>query len=566
MTQEPPQLASHQPVGNTGNHLLRGVLENLLIAAAYFVTAPLGQLLAIAPGNVTPVWIPSGIIFAAALARGSRVWPGIFLGAFAGNVRAYVDPSTLEGVMSALFSGTANGIGDAFGTVLGASLVRRFAGADRPFDTGRGVIVFIVCGALPAGMISATCGVTGLALADFVTRDEYAKLWITWSVGDVMGIMVLTPFFFEWRTWARSKLTARQWLEFVPMLLVLAMVTLCSMGVLFSVRTCVALMVTLPLLIPPVFRFHHGVPFFAVLMVSAITITATALGKGPFFGSNLNAALLELQFFLGMTTTTIYILTGVVSERCHAWQDLNHTSSELNETRLSLVEAERMRIIGQIAAGVAHEVKNPLAIISLGTDFLTRNLAESDATSKRVLEEIQVAISRADSTVLGLLDFGAPRKLTLKEAPVDELLHEAQLLTSHALTRRKVELHTDLPDNFPALRLDRDKCVQVLVNLILNACHAIGSQGRIRISGKVLDTAEESVVELLVDDSGPGIPEDVLPRLFEPFFTTRKNEGTGLGLFVSRMIMRLHGGDLSAGNRPEGGARFRITWPLPPAA
>ena len=540
---------------------MRG-LEILLVALAYFFTAPLGQLLAIPPGNVTPVWIPSGIILAAALVWGRRVWPGIFLGAFAGNVWVYMDTSSLENAARAIFSGIANGSGDALCAVVGAALIKRYAGTNRPFDNGRGVIVFIFCGALSAGAISATFGVTGLALAEFITWKEYAIAWITWGVGDVMGIMILTPFLLEWKSWWRNKLTARQWLEVGVMLTALTFIALHSLEVLHTTRIQLPLMILLPLLIPPVFKFHHGVTFLGVLLVSAITILATTLGRGPWAGADLTAGLIELMIFLWLVTTTIYILTGVVTDRKNAWQALSETITELADTRLSLVEAERMRTIGQLASGVAHEVKNPLAIISLGADFLSNKVAESDTVSKRVLNEMQQAIERADSIVLGLLDFGTPRKLTLGEVTVEEMIQEARTFTDHALNKHHVELNSALPENVPTLRVDRDKCVQVLVNLILNACHSIQAHGQIHLIASVRESNLGTVVELAVEDTGPGFSEEVLRRLFEPFFTTKKKEGTGLGLFVSRMIMRMHDGDLDAENRQEGGARFRMTWPL----
>lgn len=556
-----PQVDSYR-FARSKNGISRKVAENLFLALAYFLTAPLGQLLAITPGNVTPVWIPSGIVFAAALMRGRRVWSGIFLGAFAGNVWVYLDVSSLENVTRAIFSGTANGIGDVLGAFAGASLIRKYGGTSPLFDTGRGAIVFIVCGALFAGAISAVFGVAGLALARFISWSEFAKVWVTWSVGDVMSIMILTPLILEWRIWKRHRLTARQHLEIGVMLAVLAFVTLCSMEVVFPVKTHFPFLIILPLLIPPVFRFHKGVTFIALLITCVLTIVATVLGKGPFLENPLNTALIELQLFLGMVTATIYILSGVVTERRLAEQSLGKTTAELDETRLSLMGAERMGTIGKIASGVAHEVKNPLAIITLGIDYLNRKIGDSDPVATTVIEEMQHAVVRANSIVLGLLDFAAPRKLTLDNIPMEELIREARRLTDHALAKHKVELSATLPENLPVLRMDREKCVQVLVNLILNACHAIQSNGKVHLLVQVRDKPSGSTVEMAVEDDGPGLPEQVLPRLFEPFFTTKKSEGTGLGLSVSRMIMRLHDGDLTAENRQEGGACFLMTWPV----
>ena len=119
------------------------LLEILIVAAVYFTTAKIGQTLAIPPGNVTPVWIPSGIILAVVLIRGYYIWPGIFLGAFLGNVWAYIDPTSLSNILSCFFTGTANGIGDVLSAVGAAYLIKKPPVRKTPL-----AIVRISCGSL----------------------------------------------------------------------------------------------------------------------------------------------------------------------------------------------------------------------------------------------------------------------------------------------------------------------------------------------------------------------------------------------------------------------------------
>ena len=129
--------------------LLVRCLEIAIVAILYFGTARLGQLLAIPPGNVTPVWIPSGIILAAVLMRGYHIWPGIFLGAFAGNVWAYFNPDSYATIMASMFAGTANGVGDVLCALVGAYLIERTTGTKYPFERATDVVKFIAYGGMP---------------------------------------------------------------------------------------------------------------------------------------------------------------------------------------------------------------------------------------------------------------------------------------------------------------------------------------------------------------------------------------------------------------------------------
>ena len=183
--------------------IISRVFENILIALLYFLTARLGQMLAIPPGNVTPVWIPSGIILAAVLIRGKYIWPGIFLGAFMGNAWAYMKPET---VGAAIFSGSMNGIGDSLCAIIGAYLIKVKVGDTRPLSKGFDVVQFIVYGALFGGLISAVFGVTGLWVAGFIPSENYFTIFMTWLVGDAVGVLIITPFFLTFKDWSTHKL------------------------------------------------------------------------------------------------------------------------------------------------------------------------------------------------------------------------------------------------------------------------------------------------------------------------------------------------------------------------
>ncbi len=231
-------------------------------------------------------------------------------------------------------------------------------------------------------------------------------------------------------------------------------------------------------------------------------------------------------------------------------QRWNEMTASLKEHQAKVLEAEKLAGIGRLAAGVAHEINNPLGVI-LGYAKLLRKKADGAAADD--LGVIEEETLRAKEIVEGLLDLSRP--LPAGSAAVDlralseevvSRLREARLLDGVEV---RVEGTAAAPGHPEKLR-------QVLVNLVRNAAEAAGAGGRV----EVLLSERDGAVEVAVEDSGPGIPQEGRAKLFEPFYTT-KPRGTGLGLAVSRAIARAHGGELAADTAPGGGARFALRIP-----
>lgn len=257
--------------------------------------------------------------------------------------------------------------------------------------------------------------------------------------------------------------------------------------------------------------------------------------------------------------------------------DLQKSHEELKAAQMQLIQAEKMQSVGRLAAGVAHEVKNPLAILGMGIDYLGSAAGQNDPNVAAIIEDMRAAIRRADNIILGLLDFSAPRDLQLQALSLNEIIEQALVLTKHEQIGTLVTVERRLASGLPKISLDPNKIMQVFVNLFMNACQAMSGGGTLTVTTqlKTLQPGEirteagsreaarfvlgEQVVVVYVDDTGPGIPEDKLPRVFDPFFTTKPTgEGTGLGLTVTRKIIELHGGHIAIANRPEGGARVTV--------
>lgn len=233
----------------------------------------------------------------------------------------------------------------------------------------------------------------------------------------------------------------------------------------------------------------------------------------------------------------------------------------LEQARLEarLAAQESLAIIGQMAATVAHEVRNPLAGISGLIQNLQMRMKDLPA-ERALMEKILATIDRLDGIVGDLLLYARPVAPRREETTLQAILESALGLLRENPQRGTVEIGVPLPRPSIPIRADGHQLSLAFLNILLNACQAMGGRGRIRIA---VERAEKGAVRVVFEDSGPGIPADVLPRIFQPFFTT-KSRGTGLGLPVTKRIVESHGGRVSVENLPAGGARFEVTLSLDP--
>lgn len=244
-------------------------------------------------------------------------------------------------------------------------------------------------------------------------------------------------------------------------------------------------------------------------------------------------------------------------------EELTRTGRALDDAHTSLARSERLATVGRLAAGLAHEIGNPLGAISGYVEIARARLpAGADPDLAAAVGRIAEAAARIDRTIRDLLDFARPAPPRL--APLDLA---AALATAVRLARvqarfRHVEVETRLPPGLPPVLADEHQLGQVLLNLLLNAGDAMRGEGRVVLSAAAAPAGE---VEIEVADEGPGIAPEHLPRLFDPFFTTKEpGEGTGLGLAISHRIVESLGGALTAERGAGRGAVFRVRLPAAP--
>jgi signal transduction histidine kinase len=254
--------------------------------------------------------------------------------------------------------------------------------------------------------------------------------------------------------------------------------------------------------------------------------------------------------------------------------EVRQYQAELRATQLQLVQSEKLDSIGRIAAGVAHEVKNPLMTILTGVKILSKRLATGDETTRTLLQDMKDAVERADKIIGGLLSYSRDRELDLAPADFNAIVERSLQLVKHELDKGRIRVVKDLDGSLPMVTLDEFKIQQVFVNVLTNALHAMGADGEIHLRTSMETLARgrfagyrhtdryrpgERIAMVQIDDSGPGIREEHLGRIFDPFFTTKPTGlGTGLGLSVSRQIVEMHGGMIEISNRELGGARVTM--------
>jgi len=239
----------------------------------------------------------------------------------------------------------------------------------------------------------------------------------------------------------------------------------------------------------------------------------------------------------------------------------NETQSELEKSREHLLQSEKLALVGKLAAGTSHSIRNPLTSVKMRLFSLGRSL-DLDSNQKEDLDVISEEIDHIDNILQNFLEFSRPPRLKLQHVSPSDIVDQAIQLLQHRLESYEVFIKIQRKEPLPIVQLDPEQLKEVLINIIINACEAMGQGGSIIIY-------EETVIEqekfrsavIRINDNGPGIPGTIQSKIMEPFFTT-KEEGTGLGLSIAERIVQEHGGRLDIRSKEGNGSTFIITLPM----
>jgi len=224
----------------------------------------------------------------------------------------------------------------------------------------------------------------------------------------------------------------------------------------------------------------------------------------------------------------------------------------------SMMQQQKLASVGRLAAGVAHEINNPMTTI-LTTAMLLQEDLDPDDPAYQELKTISDETLRCRKIVTSLLDFARQSKPIKKACDINKIIAETVTLTRKQAAFEDITIVTDLSEELPLVNVDKDQIQQAFINLSLNAIEAIGNGGKIIFTTRL--SPGRDAVEIVVSDTGRGIPQEHLNTIFEPFFTT-KETGTGLGMAITYGLIKQHGGTIEVESKVGKGTRFTVRLPI----
>ncbi len=232
---------------------------------------------------------------------------------------------------------------------------------------------------------------------------------------------------------------------------------------------------------------------------------------------------------------------------------------EITEIQSQLIRSEKLASIGELVAGIAHEINNPLTGILIFSS-LVNDSPRLDPALKEDLQTIVQETERCSKIVKGLLDFSRESLPQMKMSSINAIMELALSLVEHQILFQNITIIKDFTDGMPDIMLDPDQFEQVFINMLLNAGQAMTEGGSLHLmTGMMEDNLSEFIT---ISDTGCGIPEDTLPKIFDPFFSTKEHRGTGLGLSVSYGIIHNHCGQVRVQSVVGNGTTFTIEVPI----
>ncbi len=354
----------------TRRRILIDSAKAVALATVYFVAGKFGLQLAFIHRSASAVWPPTGIALAAILLGGYRLWPGIWLGAFLVNL------TTAGTVLTSIGIATGN----TLESVVGAWLVEHFANGRRAFERAADIFLFVLLAVILSTSLSATIGVTSLALGGIAPFDKYFPIWITWWLGDAVSALLITPLIVVWSTTSIPRVSREKASEAGLVLAVIWLVSILGFGGAFSAAASRYFrFLVYPAVLWASYHFGRRGAVSSVLLVTVVAIWGTAHGVGPFLSTNPNESLLLLQTFTITLLITNLVLGAVVSERSRAEKALEFASRFPEENPDPVMRLDRGEIVSyrnpaaqrmQATWGLALTKKAPAAIADIGRAVL----------------------------------------------------------------------------------------------------------------------------------------------------------------------------------------------------
>ena len=521
------------------------------LAVGYYFAVRLGLGFRFQNSIIGVVWIANGVLLAALLLTATSRWPLVLVATALAHAVAMFPEIPAWRVLWQI------GLNASL-TVSMAIVLRRFAGLPLTFSTVRQVLVYAATAfGLPA-LFAFLTPVVVRAMLHLEPDYTFLVAWVRVALSNATATLLVTPVIVLWAFHGLAplrKVAVRQVLEAGAILIFLLSVGFVAFGTGPEIARFPALLV---LIFPPLLwaavRLGPLGASTALLGIAALSVWGTAGQLGPFVLFSDATKVLSLQLFWITMSTPILLLAAVIREREHA-------ESALVTLRHHLTHVTRVATAGELSGALAHELRQPLTSIlsnaQAASALLGKGAADVDEL-RTILEDIAQQDRYASDVITRLRSLLQDRETNFEQIALEAVVRDALALTRAVVDRLGIVVDTEVADGVPHVWGDSVQLVQVVLNLIINACesmnHTPPADRQLRLQ---IARSDSQFVKLAIEDRGDGLPLGAQDKVFEPFFTT-KEQGLGLGLAIGRSIVLAHGGRLWGENNPERGATFHV--------
>jgi signal transduction histidine kinase len=557
--------------------LIQFASRTVVIALLYFLSAKaVSPLSLVESSSVFAIWPPTGVALSALLLYGYRSWMGIALGALFLNM-------TLTPLLPSLQITLTN----TLGPLLGAWIVFRFGGGYNFFASLRTMVAFFIA-ITAASLVTAWGGSTALLFHGFIGMPEHFAVSYTWFLGDLIGFLVITPLVVAIRLECQKLFFYNNWGEILLISLFIlggGLVFFGPLGFFDQAKYPIAYMFFIPVLWASI-RFGALGGSFSVVLTSLIVVAGTVYGYGSFVRPDPNDTLLLLQGYVWFMGVIAFFVATILRQKEIIHVSLLQTQDELKtslqtlqkyqknlekrveeelakrrEQEQIMIQQSKLAAMGEMVGMIAHQWRQPLNAIGLliqdmkdAQEFGELDEAYLDTSVESTMQLIQFM----SATIDDFRNFFKQDK-EKKNFSVKEILDGVASVIGASLKNNLIELAVDAREPIEIYGYHHEY-MQVVLNIINNAKDALKRSAREdkRISIEWMKTAEGKS-RVIIADNGGGIPEDILPKIYEPYFTTKEQgHGTGIGLYMSKMIIERHMNGTLKEENVDDGVRFII--------
>ena len=531
------------------------IFNILLLSLIYFISAKIGQIFGIGPGNVTPVWLPSGIMLFVIFWKGYKLLPGVFLGAAIGNGWTYISFENFSQAINTLTAASLNGIGDTLCVFLGVYFLKRISTVDNFFNSMSSIITFIIYGVLVGPLFSAVFGVIGLSIAGLVSSDTFWTLLTTWLIGDSVGVLLFTPLLIallqnKWQI----KLDFR--LLLIPVFTVLTIFIMPNIPIISQFDILHILIFLIPVLIYISFKSNQLISLSVAVISSLMVIFSAALVYKNNSSINLNHELMSLQLFIFLLFIILLFFLVLINSRNQEEQKRIQQHDLMLKSRQSALE--------EMISMIAHQWRQPLSTINMAAaniiiDIELNSFKPDEGTKQ--LKELQSQVLSLSKTIDDFRSMHNHDK-TSGLININKPILKAIGLLEKTYKNNDIKIVQELASKSKVNILEGE-ILQVILNLLNNSRDILINK-RIKNPMVYIKTNEtHNKLIIIVGDNAGGIDNKHIDKVFDAYYTTKKDKnGSGLGLYMSKIIIEQNFDGLIKVYNTEVGAEFIIELPL----